>query len=52
MGYNIFLVANDKFGLYPGIAKRVRLRLANVYERPVLNRGTRVGVSILKEFFI
>ena len=50
MGYNIFLVANDKFGLYPGIAKRVRLRLANVYERPVLNRGTRVGVSILKEF--
>lgn len=49
-GYSIFLVANDKFGLYTKMAKRVQLRLANVYEGPVLNRGRRIGGSILRGF--
>lgn len=36
---NIFLVANDKFGLYPGIAKRANLTIRKEYKRPVLNRS-------------
>lgn len=36
---DIFLVANDKFGLYPGIAKRANLTICKEYKRPVLNRS-------------
>lgn len=35
---NIFLVANDKFGLYPRIAKNSGLKIINEFRRPVLNR--------------
>lgn len=37
--YKIFLVANDKFNLYPNIAKLANMRIAKRYERPVLNRS-------------
>lgn len=37
--YNVFLVANDKFNLYPQIAKLAQMRIVNRYERPVLNRS-------------
>jgi len=36
--YNVFLVANDKYGLYPQIAKLSNMRIVNEYKRPVLNR--------------
>ena len=36
--YNIFLVANDKFNMYPTIAKRAGMQITNQYKRPVLNR--------------
>lgn len=36
--YDIFLVANDKYGLYPEIAKRSNMKIVNEYKRPVLNR--------------
>lgn len=36
--YNIFLVANDKYNLYPEIANRAGMRIVNQYKRPVLNR--------------
>ncbi len=36
--YNIFLVANDKYNLYPIIAKKTGMQIANRYKRPVLNR--------------
>ena len=36
---DIFLVANDKFGLYPGIVKRADLIICKEYKRPVLNRS-------------
>jgi DNA modification methylase len=36
--FNIFLVANDKYGLYPVIADRAGLRVENRYNRPVINR--------------
>lgn len=36
--YDIFLVANDKYGLYPAIAERAGMQIVNQYKRPVLNR--------------
>ena len=37
--YDIFLVANDKFTMYPTIAERSGMRIVNQYKRPVLNRS-------------
>jgi hypothetical protein len=36
--YNIFLVANDKYNLYPSIAEKAEMQIINQYKRPVLNR--------------
>ncbi|PKP59840.1 MAG: restriction endonuclease subunit M [Candidatus Altiarchaeales archaeon HGW-Altiarchaeales-1] len=36
--YNIFLVANDKYNIYPVIAENVEMQIVNQYKRPVLNR--------------
>jgi len=36
--FNIFLVANDKYNLYPTIAKISGLKITNQFKRPVLNR--------------
>ena len=36
---DIFLVANDKFGLYPHIAEQSGLAICQEYKRPVLNRS-------------
>ena len=36
--YNVFLVANDKFKLYPSIVARANMKIVNTYHRPVLNR--------------
>ncbi|GAB4290499.1 MAG: restriction endonuclease subunit M [Myxococcota bacterium] len=36
--YDVFLVANDKFNLYPKIAELAGMRMANQFKRPVLNR--------------
>ncbi len=36
--YNVFLVANDKYGLYPQIADMAGMKIINEYKRPVLNR--------------
>ena len=36
--YNIFLVANDKYNLYPRIAELSKMIIINRYERPVINR--------------
>jgi len=36
--YDIFLVANDKFNLYPDIARLADLKIVNRFKRPVLNR--------------
>lgn len=36
--YDIFLVANDKFNMYPTIAENARMKIVNQYKRPVLNR--------------
>jgi len=39
--FNIFLVANDKYNLYPTIAENANLKIINKYKRPVLNRTER-----------
>jgi DNA modification methylase len=36
--YNVFLVANDKYNLYPTIAKNAGMQIVNQFKRPVLNR--------------
>lgn len=36
--YDVFLVANDKFNLYPEIAKMAKMKIVNRFKRPVLNR--------------
>ncbi len=39
--FNIFLVANDKYNLYPTIAEKADMQIINQYKRPVLNRTER-----------
>lgn len=36
--YDVFLVANDKYNLYPTIAERADMKIVEQYKRPVLNR--------------
>ena len=36
--YDVFLVANDKYGLYPQITELSNMKIVNEYKRPVLNR--------------
>lgn len=40
-GFNIFIVANDKYNLYPAIAEQSGLKIVNKFKRPVLNRTER-----------
>jgi hypothetical protein len=36
--YNIFLVSNDKYNMYPTIAENAGMQIVEQYKRPVLNR--------------
>lgn len=36
--YDIFLVSNDKYNMYPTIAEKAGMQIINQYKRPVLNR--------------
>jgi hypothetical protein len=36
--FDIFLVANDKYGLYSKIAENCNMKIVHQYKRPVLNR--------------
>lgn len=36
--FDIFLVANDKYNLYPVIAENAGMDIVNQFKRPVLNR--------------
>jgi hypothetical protein len=38
---DIFLVANDKYNLYPQIAEKSGMKIVNQFKRPVLNRTER-----------
>lgn len=39
--FDIFLVANDKYSLYPKIAEKSGMKIVNQFKRPVLNRTER-----------
>ena len=39
--FNVFLVANDKYNLYPVIAEQSGMSIVNQFKRPVLNRTER-----------
>ncbi len=39
--FDIFLVANDKYNLYPVIAEQSGMKIVNQFKRPVLNRTER-----------
>lgn len=36
--FDVFLVANDKYNLYPQIAEKAGMQIINQFKRPVLNR--------------
>ncbi len=37
--FDVFLVANDKFNMYPQIAERAGMQIVKEYKRPVINRA-------------
>ncbi len=39
--FDVFLVANDKYNLYPKIAEQAEMKIVNQFKRPVLNRTER-----------
>ncbi|MGD9152061.1 MAG: DNA methyltransferase [Gammaproteobacteria bacterium] len=39
--FDVFLVANDKYNLYPTIAEQAKMKIVNQFKRPVLNRTER-----------
>lgn len=39
--FDVFLVANDKWNLYPQIAEKAGMKIVNQFKRPVLNRTER-----------
>ncbi len=39
--FDVFLVANDKYNLYPAIAEQSGMSIVNQFKRPVLNRTER-----------
>ena len=50
-GNNIFLVANDKYGLYPQIAKKAGLVIVNEFKRPVLHRTEKNKMPYSEKIF-
>jgi hypothetical protein len=38
-GYHVFLVANDRYNMYPSIAERAGMCIVHQFRRPVLNRS-------------
>lgn len=49
--YNIFLVANDKYNLYPTIAEKSGMKIINQYKRPVLNRTEKDKTAYSESIF-
>ncbi|MBM3181664.1 MAG: site-specific DNA-methyltransferase [Chloroflexi bacterium] len=49
--YSVFLVANDKYDLYPVIAARSGMKIVNQFKRPVLNRTERDKAAYSETIF-
>lgn len=50
-GAQVFIVANDKFSLYPGIARECGLEMVDVFDRPVLMRTERDSNKYFESIF-
>jgi len=49
--FDIFLVANDKYNMYPTIAENCDMKIVNQYKRPVLNRTEKVKTAYSEIIF-
>ena len=49
--YDIFLVANDKFNMYPTIAENAGMKIVNRFNRPVLNRSEKDKTAYSETIF-
>lgn len=49
--YNVFLVANDKYDLYPKIAEQADMQIVGRFERPVLNRTEKTKGAYAESIF-
>jgi len=49
--YDIFLVANDKYNMYPTIAENAGMKIANQFKRPVLNRTEKDKTAYSESIF-
>lgn len=49
--FDIFLVANDKYGMYPIIAERADMAIVGQFKRPVLNRTERDKAAYSESIF-
>ncbi|MCY4569926.1 MAG: site-specific DNA-methyltransferase, partial [Candidatus Poribacteria bacterium] len=47
--YDVFIVANDKFDMYPAIAEMAGMCIVNQHKRPVLNRTEKNRESAYSE---
>ena len=47
--HDIFLVANDKYNLYPDIAESAEMKIVNRFQRPVLNRVEKDRTNVYAE---
>jgi len=50
-GAKIFIVANDKYDLYPEIGAKCGFKLIDVFQRPVLMRTERTGKEYFESIF-
>ena len=49
--YNVFLVANDRYNLYPLITEKSGMKIVNTYKRPVLNRSEKDKTAYSETIF-
>ena len=49
--YNVFLVANDKYNMYPTIAENAGMKIVNQFKRPVLNRTEKDKTAYSESIF-
>jgi hypothetical protein len=49
--YDVFLVANDKFNMYPAIAENAGMKIVNRFNRPVLNRSEKDKAAYSETIF-
>jgi CTP:phosphocholine cytidylyltransferase-like protein len=50
--YNVFLVANDKWNMYPKIAELSGMQIVNQFRRPVLNRSEKDTSTYSETIFL